>query len=421
MREAASRGFWVGSGTPYGYRRTRVQDGMKGRVKLAPDPNTAWVVRSMFELILSGQGVKEIAKTLNSQNIPSPSGKRWGKSRVHDMLVNPVYVGSLVWGAGGGYHKRAKLSPVRVDHAFEPIVDLSTFDRVQSTLRARAPKASPPRRVSSRYLLSGILRCGRCDAAMFGTGAKSGRFHYYVCATAYRSGKQACITRPLPQSMIEQLVLDNLQKLVLEEEHIEELVHLTNDELRGSLESLKERISGIDSQLGETDRRLGRLYDALETGKIVVEDLAPRIRELRERRDLLLRSKAEAQETVDAGRVELVSRGVVLEYLKDLKGVLDYGSVSERRALLKSFVRSVERHDSEVTVRYTLPLPPETEPTGGPGVLDSVLVGGAGGTRTPDFLRAREALSQLSYSPTSPAAGQGERQRRRLRCRPRVP
>ena len=295
--------------------------------------------------------------------------------------INPVYVGSLVWGAGGGYHKRAKLSPVRVDYAFEPIVDLSTFDRVQSTLRARAPKASPPRRVSSRYLLSGILRCGRCDAAMFGTGAKSGRFHYYVCATAYRSGKQACITRPLPQSMMEQLVLDNLQKLVLEEEHIEELVHLTNDELRGSLESLKERISGIDSQLDETDRRLGRLYDALETGKIVVEDLAPRIRELRERRDLLLRSKAEAQETVDAGRVELVSRGVVFEYLKDLKGVLDYGSVSERRALLKSFVRSVERHDSEVTVRYTLPLPPETEPSGGPGVLDSVLVGGAGGYR----------------------------------------
>ena len=35
--------------------------------------------------------------------------------------------------------------------------------------------------------------------------------------------------------------------------------------------------------------------------------------------------------------------------------------------------------------------------------LNSVPVkkaGGAEGTRTPDFLRAREALSQLSYSPT---------------------
>ena len=28
-----------------------------------------------------------------------------------------------------------------------------------------------------------------------------------------------------------------------------------------------------------------------------------------------------------------------------------------------------------------------------------VMIGGAGGTRTPDLLRAREALSQLSYSP----------------------
>ena len=33
-------------------------------------------------------------------------------------------------------------------------------------------------------------------------------------------------------------------------------------------------------------------------------------------------------------------------------------------------------------------------------VLSTVKFGGAGGTRTPDFLRAREALSQLSYSPT---------------------
>ena len=28
-----------------------------------------------------------------------------------------------------------------------------------------------------------------------------------------------------------------------------------------------------------------------------------------------------------------------------------------------------------------------------------VMIGGAEGTRTPDFLRAKEALSQLSYSP----------------------
>jgi hypothetical protein len=35
------------------------------------------------------------------------------------------------------------------------------------------------------------------------------------------------------------------------------------------------------------------------------------------------------------------------------------------------------------------------------GLLGIVPFGGAGETRTPDLLRAREALSQLSYSPTS--------------------
>ncbi len=37
-----------------------------------------------------------------------------------------------------------------------------------------------------------------------------------------------------------------------------------------------------------------------------------------------------------------------------------------------------------------------------PGLLDKATIdkdGGAEETRTPDFLRAREALSQLSYSP----------------------
>jgi hypothetical protein len=34
------------------------------------------------------------------------------------------------------------------------------------------------------------------------------------------------------------------------------------------------------------------------------------------------------------------------------------------------------------------------------GVLIMVTLGGAEGIRTPDLLRAREALSQLSYSPT---------------------
>jgi hypothetical protein len=54
---------------------------------------------------------------------------------------------------------------------------------------------------------------------------------------------------------------------------------------------------------------------------------------------------------------------------------------------------------NEVLLTYTMPLPPEETSQERIRVLHSVRCGGAEGTRTPDFLRAKEALSQLSYSP----------------------
>ena len=50
MREAASRGFWVASRTPYGYNRVMVQDGAKKRPKLEPDEVTAPVVRHILRV-----------------------------------------------------------------------------------------------------------------------------------------------------------------------------------------------------------------------------------------------------------------------------------------------------------------------------------------------------------------------------------
>ncbi len=400
MREAASRGYWVASRVPYGYRPVKVQDGDKHRVKLEPEPDTAKVVRQVFGLALSGKGVKEIVKELNLEDIPSPRGKRWGKSQVYSILVNEVYRGTLVWGVQGNYHGNSRLQPVRVEGTFPAIIDATTFQRVQAALRSRAPSKMPPRRAGSPYLLSGLLRCGKCGAAMFGVGAKSGRFHYYVCATAYRTGKESCPEKAVSQQLVEGQVVGKVGGLILKEEHLAELVRLTNEELERSLLQLRERVERVDAQITETEGRLERLYDALETGKIDLDDLAPRIKELKEKRDLLQRARAEARETLSAGRVELISRELVLEYLKDLRGVLEYGSVSEKRAFLRSFIQAIEKDGSQVTMYYTLPLPAEQVPLDPVGVLGTVHDGGAGGTRTPYLFNAIEALSQLSYSPT---------------------
>ena len=69
MREAASRGFFLASNAPFGYRKIKVQDGPKERPSLEVDPATAPVVKEIFEKSLRGSGLKELCKELNDRGI----------------------------------------------------------------------------------------------------------------------------------------------------------------------------------------------------------------------------------------------------------------------------------------------------------------------------------------------------------------
>src|SRR3990172_4749174 len=82
MRENASRGFFNGSKTPYGYRKVAVRDGAKVRNKLEPEPGDSvatQVVRRMFDMAAKDVGCKEIAKQLNREGLRTTRGERWGR------------------------------------------------------------------------------------------------------------------------------------------------------------------------------------------------------------------------------------------------------------------------------------------------------------------------------------------------------
>ncbi len=188
--------------------------------------------------------------------------------------------------------------------------------------------------------------------------------------------------KAIAQEKLEGLILENISQLVLQEEHLHELVRLTNHELVKSLGYVEERLETLNSQTGDLDRRLGHLYDALETGHLTVEELAPRIRELQEKRELLSRARGELQETLSGGQLEQVGWETVLSYLGNLKEILDYGSGAEKKLLLRSFIQSIDKLESEVVLHYSLPLPPATISENGPGVLDIVQSGGPGWTKS---------------------------------------
>ena len=134
MWEAASRGFWISSHVPFGYKRVSVQDGPKKRSKLETDAATAPVVKRIFDMAEAGRTTVDIARILNEEGIASSRGKPWSKTSVHSILTNEVYTGTLLWGV----HAKSKTDPVRVEKAFPAIVSKAQFLRGRKQMNSGA-------------------------------------------------------------------------------------------------------------------------------------------------------------------------------------------------------------------------------------------------------------------------------------------
>jgi site-specific DNA recombinase len=240
---------------------------------------------------------------------------------------------------------------------------------------------------------------GRCGKALIASEAKGGQFTYYVCGTLIRQGAGSCDTPYLNAPKFERLVIDKIKDHILTEENLRELVRLVNEEMDAQASEYRERLDTVIHETDETNHRLSRLYDALETGSLTMEDLAPRIRDLRQRQKQLETSRLELETSLSDRRVELADLGLITEYAADLRNALTYSPLADQRAFIRSFVKEVKVTGTDALLTYTMPLPPQGVTQEWAGVLNTVHYGGAEGTRTPDFLLAKEALSQLSYSP----------------------
>ncbi|MGH3251922.1 MAG: recombinase family protein [Trebonia sp.] len=205
---------------------------------LAPDPQTAHVVRRIFAEYLRGRGFKVIAESLTRDDIPSPSaydpkrnkhrcGIAWAYSAVRAILSNPRYTGRQVWNkqpksevlldvndvALGHTTKQTWNDPAKWIWSEEPtheaLVDAESFDRVQKLMRARgSADERSPRRTSRGFSLRGLLRCGLCGRKMQGSW-NNGKAHYR-CTFLNQYAAKNKVDHPISVYLREELLLPQL-------------------------------------------------------------------------------------------------------------------------------------------------------------------------------------------------------------------
>ena len=175
-------------------------------------------------------------------------------------------------------------------------------------------------------------------------------------------------------------------------------MRLVNEELDASHSIYRERLEVIDAELNDARTRLSRLYDALETGKLNLDDLAPRIKELKARIDDLSKTRLLVEADLTVQGVRHVDKDMVVAYASDLRSLLGESDIAESKSFLRTFVKRIVVQAAQAVIYYSLPVPPQGRTSDTISVLPMVTPSGAGGIRTPYLLTARQTAKNYQHT-----------------------
>lgn len=171
--QSCRAGNFIGQKAPYGLRKVQVMEGKKKCFTLEPDPETAPVVKMIFEMYRDGLGMTRIADRLEALHIPAPEGKRWVPDTIPRFLKNEHYIGKVVW------NKRPTTRTIQdgevvisrpiaeeylvFEGKHDAIISMDLWDAVQEK-RGKIPRNNKAGNFSNP--LAGLLFCRTCGRSM---------------------------------------------------------------------------------------------------------------------------------------------------------------------------------------------------------------------------------------------------------------
>ena len=160
LLQNAEQGLPHGSVRPFGYEAD----------KITIREDEAAVVREMVDRYLAGQSIKSLTVWLNESAIAPAVAKSWQTSAVRQILCS----GRI---AGLREHRGQVIGPAK----WPAIITPAERDRVLARIASRSVTKT---RAARTYLLSGMLRCGRCGNRLFSQARHvnpDNRVRRYVC------------------------------------------------------------------------------------------------------------------------------------------------------------------------------------------------------------------------------------------------
>ena len=294
------------------------------------DPLTAPFVLEAFKRYDEGATMTQIRDWLNEKGIKNTRRQEMTYNSIQHMLNNRRYIGE--------YSYREVIIP----DGIPAIVPKDLFDRVQEKM-AKNKKAPARHKAEDDYLLTTKLFCGYCGAYLCGESgtSRTGLVHHYYKCVSVKKKRAECHKKPVKKQWIEDLVVDETMKMVMDDKAIEAIVSMLMD--------LQDRdnvnVPLYEQQIREADTAISNLLNAIQQG-ILTRSTKERLEELENRRDEL-----ENRLACEKLAKPKVSAEFMTFWLHRFRK-LDVRQQSHRKMLIDTFINAIFLYDDKMVITF---------------------------------------------------------------------
>jgi len=365
-------------GAPYGYNYIKKTDGMAASYEVNEDE--AVMVQKVYTMYSQEcSSIGAIARMLNEQKIPTKKRiSKWERSTVWAMLRNPAYIGKACFGktecaerkrvtkplrAKGGYTAKNRCNKEKprdqwIEIPVPGIIDPAVFAIVQQRLKTN--KLQSRRNTKVDTLLQGMMVCSQCGYSLyrtFTTTSAKNKIYYYRCfgSDAYRfEGVRKCTCKPVRQDYLDQVVWDELVKLLGDPELIQKEI-IKRVESTRQASPILHRKSAIEKQRTKLGQAMDKLLDAYQEGLIPIGQLRKRMPDLQKR----IKTAEKELETLKLHELSLNKHLELLDvqsFTKELNQNLQELDIKEKKKILRLLVKEVIVGEDIIDIRHSIPL-----------------------------------------------------------------
>ena len=371
QKEAAKQGFHTGGQPPYGYQLKKIITNNTERTEWEVDPTEAEAVRLIYSQFSKGLGYKKIIRELEKKNFRPRKSDGWSQISIHDILRRGCYTGTRIYnvkktkdlGRRTLGKKFVKGESEWIQMTVPQIIDEETSQAVKEKLQKR--KHSGLRRQPA-YLLTGLLRCGLCNASYsYGGAGRNSSYFYYRCSTKMNKGGKACNNRTLKRELLDAEIIRKVSEVIFNEENVKTFYGFVESVKFEEKTELEKRLEQNEKGIKELEKKLNNYRKAIESGADISLVIDPMNALKTERQSLEetnreLKARLENQPKPEAFRFDKKASD---RFMEMPQAFFEQASPDNKRAFLQKFIKEIVVFQDKISIVYIPPIisHPKTE------------------------------------------------------------